>query len=301
MPPHEDLPAESIPVSVIIVSRNRIEALRRTLAALLRPGTPHPPEVVVVDAGSRDGSADVDSEFPEVRLVKMPRDFGRSRARNIGARTATRDLILFLEAGVELSAEVVIHMAQALEADPRAAAVAPKLLDQNGQPVEQAYPLPSAPELAAICLTATPLAKISGVERAEAVRDDVLLLRKSFLAGMNFFDERRFGDSFAELDLFRQMKNAGRDILILSGAAARLPVPAPESPHPAERALRASDRITGAAAYIAKRNGSFAAISFQIKMFLGALAALLRPADASVARRILPGIFSGVKIDGSQD
>ncbi len=301
VPTEEDLPVESLPVSVVIVSRNQLEALRRTLTALLPPGAAGKLEVVVVDAGSRDGSAEVDSGFPAVRLVKMPRDFGRTRARNIGLRTATGEVVLLLETGIELAPAQVDRLAEALEADPRAAAVTPKLLNSNGVPAPQAYTLPEAAELAEICLSGALPARESSAQRTEATRDEVLLLRKSFIAGMNYFDERRFGDAFAELDLFRQIKNANRDILILADVTVRLPDPQPTAVvTPSQEALLVCDRITGAAAYLAKRHGALAKISFQIKMFLGALAALLRPSKAAVARRILPGIFSGVKIDGSQ-
>lgn len=301
VPTEEDLPIESPPVSVVIVSRNQLEALRRTLTALLPPGAAGKLEVVVVDAGSRDGSAEVDTEFPAVRLVKMPHDFGLTRARNIGLRTATGEVVLLLETGIELAPAQVDLLVGALEADSRAAAVTPKLLNSNDEPAPQAYSLPEAALLAEICLSGAPLARESSAERAQAVRDEVLLLRKSFIAGMNYFDERRFGDAYAELDLFRQIKNANRDILILADVALRLPAyQVTKAPSPSRQALQICDRITGAAAYLAKRHGAFAGISFQIKMFVGALAALLRPSRAAVARRILPGIFSGVKIDGSQ-
>jgi glycosyltransferase involved in cell wall biosynthesis len=295
VPPEEIQPAETPKVSVVIVSRNRLAALRRTLSALC---VPEGPEVVVVDAGSRDGSAGIDSDFPSIRLVKMPRDFGRTRARNIGVRTATGEVVLLLKAGVVIEPAAVERLNAALEGDARAAAAAPRLLDAGGALVPQSFPLPDAVTLAGIGLSGAPLAIDAAAARAEAVRDDALLLRKSFLAGMNYFDEKRFGDAFAELDLFRQIRHAQRDILILDDAPAVIAEPPPTPERLDMLALRACDRITGAAAYIGKCDGPFASISFQIKMFFATLSALLRPSEAKLARRILPGIFSGVKIDG---
>jgi GT2 family glycosyltransferase len=291
VPPEQPQPPDSPALSVVIVSRNQIAALRRTLAALLPAGSPNPPEVVVVDAGSRDGSSEVDSEFPAVRLVKMPHNFGRARARNIGVRTATGELILLLAPGVLLSPATLDRLRSALESDPRAAAVAPRLLDAAGEPQPQSFTLPSAAELGKLCFSGEPLASNAAAERAEAVRDEALLLRKSFIAGMNFFDEKRFGDSFAELDLFRQIKNANRDILILHDAPATLPGP---EPAPVDPALAVCDRLAGAAAFIAKRDGAFAAISFQFKMFFAAF-------SAPNPFRLVSGLLSGDKIDGSQD
>lgn len=291
MPPEQPQPDSAPAVSVVIVSRNQIAPLRRTLAALLPAGSPNPPEVVVVDAGSRDGSSEVDSEFPAVRLVKMPHNFGRARARNIGVRTATGQLILLLAPGVLLSPSTLESLRSALDADPRAGAVAPRLQDAAGVPQPQSFALPSPEELGRLCFSGNPLASDSTAERAEAVRDDALLLRKSFIAGMNYFDEKRFGDSFAELDLFRQIRNANRDILILPGAPATLP---DSEPAPVDSGLAVSDRLAGAAAFIAKRDGTFAAISFQFKMFFAAF-------SAPNTFRLLSGLLSGDKIDGSQD
>ena len=291
MPPEQPQPSDSPALSIVVVSRNQIAALRRTLAALLPAGSPNPPEVVVVDAGSHDGSSEVDSEFPAVRLVKMPHNFGRARARNIGVRTATGELILLLAPGVLLSPATLDRLRSALESDPRAAAVASRLLDADGEPQPQSFALPSPAELGKLCFSGALPASDSTAERAEAVRDDALLLRKSFIAGMNYFDEKRFGESFAELDLFRQIRNANRDILILHDAPATLPDPEPAHVDPA---LAVCDRLAGAAAFIAKRDGSFAAISFQIKMFFAAF-------SAPNTFRVLSGLLSGDKIDGSQN
>lgn len=285
-------PEEFPTVSAVLVSRNQAEPLRRTLAALLPPGAPWLPEVVVVDAGSRDGSADLDAEFPSVRLVKMPRNFGKTRARNIGIRTATGELILLLQPGVLLSPDAVQSLVTALLSDPHAGAAAPRLRNSQNEPIPQTYPLPDAETLARHSLSGAPLPADATAPRAEAVSDQVLLLRKSFIGGMNFLDEKSFGENWAELDLFRQLKNAGRDILILDSVPATAPEPAPDDP--SLRSLLTCDRIAASGAYLRKRHGGMAEISFKIKMIGKAFGA---PGGLS----LLAGIFSGTKIDGEQD
>jgi len=285
--------AESPTISAVIVCRNQIDGLRRTLAALLPPGLESPPEVVVVDAGSRDGSGEIDGEFPAVRVVKMPRNFGRTHGHNIGIRTATGDLVLLLRPGVALDGACLQQLAGALAEDGRAGAVAPRLVDSRGQAVPQTFPLPDADTLARQALSLEPLA--AGIEaRAEAVSADALLIRKSFIAGMNYLDEKRFGDAWAELDLFRQLKNAGRDILVAASVRAIVPQEPPTEQEAATRALLVCDRMAGAGAYLAKRHGAMAEISFKIKMFGKAL-------FGAGGFRVAAGIFNGVKIDGSQD
>ena len=84
-------------VSVVIVTWNCIEALRICLTALNASRQRDRIEVLVVDAGSRDGSGQVDAEFSNVTVHRLPRNFGKTRARNIGIRTARAELVLFLD------------------------------------------------------------------------------------------------------------------------------------------------------------------------------------------------------------
>jgi hypothetical protein len=108
---------------------------------------------------------------------------------------------------------------------------------------------------------------------------------------MNYFDEKRFGDSFAELDLFRQIRNANRDILILPGAPATLPDSEPAPVDPASLSATASPEPPPSSP---NATATFAAISFQFKMFFAAF-------SAPNTFRLLSGLLSGDKIDGSQD
>ena len=78
-------------VTVVVVSYNTREALRRCLDAL-RGRT-----VVVVDNGSDDGSAAmVRTDFPHVELLDAGENLGFARANNVGAARAKTPLVLFL-------------------------------------------------------------------------------------------------------------------------------------------------------------------------------------------------------------
>lgn len=87
-------PMTASDVTVVVVSYNTREALRRCLLALRDQGAA---KVVVVDNGSADGTpAMVASEFPNVDLVGTGENLGFSRANNVGAARATTALTLFL-------------------------------------------------------------------------------------------------------------------------------------------------------------------------------------------------------------
>jgi GT2 family glycosyltransferase len=88
-------------ISVVIPTKNRIDALRMTIDALARQDLDgHRAEIIVVDNGSTDGTTQwlgaLSSRFPiAIKTVVEPRP-GVSAARNAGVSQAQFDLILFL-------------------------------------------------------------------------------------------------------------------------------------------------------------------------------------------------------------
>jgi len=89
-----DGPTLSIVMPVLNESTRIVEALE-ALAALRRRGT----EVIVVDGGSKDGTADVAAPLAD-RIIVSPR--GRARQMNAGAVVAQGRMLLFLHADTRL-------------------------------------------------------------------------------------------------------------------------------------------------------------------------------------------------------
>ncbi len=102
-------------LSIVVPAFDEAPNLRRLLPDLARvcPGA----EVIVVDGGSRDGTGDVVTGRPGVRLLVAPR--GRARQMNAGARQAGGDVLLFLHADTWLPDGAPVAIAAAL-ADPGA-------------------------------------------------------------------------------------------------------------------------------------------------------------------------------------
>src|SRR5579884_1671887 len=94
-------------VTAVIPSFNNLDALRRCVAALEQSNPREALEIIVVDKGSRDDSAAIDSEFPNVTVLRLPRNFGNTKALNIGMRTAAGELIFFLVPEVEVTPDTV--------------------------------------------------------------------------------------------------------------------------------------------------------------------------------------------------
>jgi GT2 family glycosyltransferase len=79
---------ETIPVVVVIASYRRPAYLVRALRSVSSQHKVRPLETVVVDDGSRDGTAQVASSFG-ARVIEKTRNEGLSAARNDGIRLAT--------------------------------------------------------------------------------------------------------------------------------------------------------------------------------------------------------------------
>jgi N-acetylglucosaminyl-diphospho-decaprenol L-rhamnosyltransferase len=266
-------------VSVVIISLNRVESLRRTLALL---GEAH--QVIVVDNGSRDGSAVAGDDFPGVRSMRLPKNFGSTKALNVGLRTADGEYVLFLHDDTLISGESVARLADFLEGHPEAYAVCPLLTDESGNTVPQVCPLP-APDAPDPPLQTIP-EDSSDVMAAYCVSGAAIMYRASFLRSLRQIDER-YGDYGSIIELCAQVRRAGRSIFILRGITAvheglKSPVPA---------SMLESDRVTGTAVFLAKHHGFASSLLYRIKT---ALIALL-----TFKFSLLSGAIGGQKIDGT--
>ena len=89
---------QALTVSVVIATRNRAEWLRDTLNSVARQSR-CPDEVVVVDNASTDRTREVVLSFADqlnIRYVHEPRR-GIPYARNTAVRSATGDIVAFID------------------------------------------------------------------------------------------------------------------------------------------------------------------------------------------------------------
>jgi GT2 family glycosyltransferase len=120
-------------ISIIIVSYNSCDHLRRCLASLAAHKPVNESEIIVVDNDSRDGSAPlVASEFPQVRLLRMPRNLGFAAGANKGAQEASGEAIVLLNPDSEIEADPFAPMLAYLREHDDVGVVAPRLINPDG-------------------------------------------------------------------------------------------------------------------------------------------------------------------------
>jgi glycosyltransferase involved in cell wall biosynthesis len=109
--------AEKKRASVIIPTFNRREILRRAIdSALARTGRAD--EVIVVDDGSTDGTADALRDLPARVRVLRTENGGPAAARNAGIRAARGSYIAFLDSDDEWIGDDLDERIEALRRDP---------------------------------------------------------------------------------------------------------------------------------------------------------------------------------------
>jgi GT2 family glycosyltransferase len=121
-------------VSVIIVSHNEGDSVRRTVANLAAT-IPPDGEVVVVDDLSTDGSCRDITLGERVRLYRPSRRLGAPAARNFGAQHARGDTLVFSDAHVSAPVGWFSLFDRALE-QPQVGAVGPAYCEMNERDVK---------------------------------------------------------------------------------------------------------------------------------------------------------------------
>jgi glycosyltransferase involved in cell wall biosynthesis len=108
-------------VSVVIPCYNQAIFLADAIGSAIRQShSPH--EVIVVDDGSTDGTADVAAAFPEVRYVRQDNQ-GVATARNAGLAHSRGEYLVFLDADDRLLPGALADAVTALQTRPDCAFV----------------------------------------------------------------------------------------------------------------------------------------------------------------------------------
>lgn len=118
-------------VGVVILNWNGGEETARCLESLSRSDYPHW-RAIVIDNGSTDGSVDeIAQRFPEVDLIRNPRNFGFAEASNQGAKRALERgdaYVLFLNSDTTVDPAMVSRLVAAAAEHNGLAAVSPLML-----------------------------------------------------------------------------------------------------------------------------------------------------------------------------
>ena len=121
-------------LSIVIVSFNARSDLERCLQSLHDSPPTRSHEIIVVDNGSNDGSADAARRWTDVRVIEAGDNVGFSRGNNIGIRASHGRCLLLLNSDTIVSSGAIDGLLAILDRDPAVAVVGPRLVDAAGRP-----------------------------------------------------------------------------------------------------------------------------------------------------------------------
>ncbi len=125
--------AEVPKLSVVVLSWNTMELTVACLRALRADKPKHEREVIVIDNGSVDGSADAIAEqHPEVQLIRNAENVGYAGGHNQGAKIATGKYLCTLNSDTEVEPGVLDRLVEFLSEHADFGAVSPRLVNVDG-------------------------------------------------------------------------------------------------------------------------------------------------------------------------
>jgi GT2 family glycosyltransferase/tetratricopeptide (TPR) repeat protein len=126
--------------SIIVVSHNALDQTHRCLDHLRASAEgDHLTEIIFVDNGSTDGTAEYLDKQADVRLIKNLENLGAPKARNQGIEAASGDQLVFMDNDVMVSPGWLGRMLYHLHASPVSGCVG-CLSDRAAQHQQLAYP-----------------------------------------------------------------------------------------------------------------------------------------------------------------
>lgn len=123
----------SVDLSVVVLSWNTRDLLKECLDALRDAVDGLSVEIIVIDNGSTDGSADMVAQtYPDVGLERNPDNRGYARGVNQGIRRSTGKKVCLLGSDTRVRPGTMRVLVDHLDANPDVGAVAPPLLNDDG-------------------------------------------------------------------------------------------------------------------------------------------------------------------------
>lgn len=212
-------------LSIIIVSWNVEEKLKKNIASIYNSEGDFSFEVFVVDNNSDDNSVDmIKKEFPQVKIIANNENLGFAKANNLGLKYAGGKYVLFLNPDMEVIPDTLDLMLGWMDNHKEAGIAGCRLIDSEGKIILHVRKFPALADQLAIILKLPHLfPKIlnsylrtdfdyDNEAEVDSIRGAFFMIRNEVIEQIGGLDERFFL-WFEEVDYCRRAKEAGWKVM----------------------------------------------------------------------------------------
>jgi len=159
-------------LSIVIASWNARDYLLKCLGSIERSPADHSREIIVVDNGSEDGSAEaVRADHPEVQLIHNEKNLGFAKANNQGVRASEGRYIALINSDIKVMDDCMDALVDYLDEHPDVGIAGPRILNANQSLQPSCRRLPSPLNLIAEALGLPNILPRSGTFMGEWAHD----------------------------------------------------------------------------------------------------------------------------------
>lgn len=213
-------------LSIIIVSWNVENLLRKCLKSIYNDPIGNLSEVFVIDNISKDKTVEmVKREFPQVKLIANQENLGFAKANNQGIKLATGEYILFLNPDTELFPNTISKSIEFMSSHPDCGIMGPQMLYSDRSPQPSVRRFPTIWPILLMLIKAPKLIKnIKSINRylatdfdyfktqeVDQVMGAYMMTRKELIDRIGIMDEKFF-IWFEEVDFCLRARRAGYKI-----------------------------------------------------------------------------------------
>lgn len=217
-------------VSIILISYNSIRLTRQALASI-QEFCPEA-EIIIVDNASQDGSADcIESEFPNVTLIRSEENIGFGRANNLAAKVAKGRFLFLVNTDTWMLSNTAKILSKYLLQNDHVAACSPQQFQENLKPQVIGGSFPSiftllwdhlhlwriTPKSISRRFQVLCTHQSSSPMAYDYLMGSALMIRREIWDRLGGFDPRFFF-YYEETDLCYRIRNEGKEIHLVPNA-----------------------------------------------------------------------------------
>lgn len=215
-----------IKASIVVITRNRCNSLKKCLDSLIK-NVGFYPEIIIVDNYSQDNTFQMLRGFKNLVVLKNRKNMGPVAARNTGISKARGEFIIFVDDDVYIKDNNFLQIIEFMEKRKKVGIVGPKILYPNETVQESARAFPT---LLSVLWRGTFLHRMfpsvwfykdyimgdfdhSGKREVDWVLGACQVVRKEVFDSIGKFDEGYFMYYGEDIDFCYRAKNAGWKVI----------------------------------------------------------------------------------------